>query len=79
MPPTWWAGPPNLGGPIVTAGGQGMPMTYLGARSRTQFVVIAAGGHGNTDRRARKSSGIRPAPRQHADGGDPVLDAIWLP
>jgi quinoprotein glucose dehydrogenase len=72
------AGTPNLGGPIVTAGGlvfiasamdnyirafdtetgdelwkgrlpaggQAMPMTYRGARSGKQFVVIAAGGHG---------------------------------
>jgi quinoprotein glucose dehydrogenase len=71
------AGTPNLGGPIVTAGGltfiasamdnylrafdtqtgtelwkgrlpaggQAMPMTYLG-RNGKQFVVIAAGGHG---------------------------------
>jgi quinoprotein glucose dehydrogenase len=72
------AGTPNLGGPIVTAGGlvfiasamdnylrafdtetgnelwkgrlpaggQAVPMTYRGARSGKQFVVIAAGGHG---------------------------------
>ncbi len=72
------AGTPNLGGPIVTAGGltfiasamdnylrafdtetgkelwkgrlpaggQAMPMTYLGSRNGKQFVVIAAGGHG---------------------------------
>jgi quinoprotein glucose dehydrogenase len=71
-------GTPNLGGPIVTAGGitfvasamddylrafdtdsgkelwsgrlpaggQAMPMTYLAGKSRKQFVVIAAGGHG---------------------------------
>jgi quinoprotein glucose dehydrogenase len=72
------AGTPNLGGPIVTAGGltfiasamdnylrafdtetgqelwkgrlpaggQAMPMTYLGGRNGKQFVVIASGGHG---------------------------------
>jgi glucose dehydrogenase len=28
------------------AGGQAMPMTYLAGQKRTQFVVIAAGGHG---------------------------------
>lgn len=41
----WNLGVPNIGGPIVTAGGQATPMTY--SVNGRQYVVIAAGGHGD--------------------------------